>query len=282
MPYKLRPKTMHMMPTHFGPMSGPRQGPDGKLFAFSQDNRKVRKLAVSFLTNAEQLDALLPEGFEVAGEPVVTVSATYMTEIDWLAGRGYNTLGVTFEARYQGQRDRAVGPFLLVLWENLTDPILTGREQLGFSKIYCALPEPVVHGGETHCTASWLGFRFMDMKLTRMEEVGPTDSRPPVDPRPDGVLEGTLHYKYLPRTGEWGDADVAQAVLSPRHAPVNAPTMVWHGSGTVEFHRARWEDLPTQYTIVNAFHDLEIREYRDAGIEQSVGGRDLGDQRILV
>ena len=32
--------------------------------------------------------------------------------------------------------------FLVVLWENLTDPILTGREELGFSKIYCEIPEP--------------------------------------------------------------------------------------------------------------------------------------------
>ena len=58
-----------------------------------------------------------------------------------------------------------------MLWENLCDPILTGREQLGFSKIYCELPEPVALRGDTHCIASWLGFKFMDMKLTNMEQV---------------------------------------------------------------------------------------------------------------
>ena len=77
-----------------------------------------------------------------------------MTEIEWLAGRGYNTLGVTFPVVFQGKRDRAIGPFLLVLWENLADPILTGREQLGYSKIYCELRDPLVCRGATHVSAS--------------------------------------------------------------------------------------------------------------------------------
>ena len=55
----------------------------------------------------------------------------------------------------------------------------------------------------------------------------------------------------------------------------------WRGEGTVEFHKARWEDLPTQYNIVNAFHELEVKEWRGASIVKSVGGKDLSDQRIL-
>ena len=34
MTYPLNPELMYMMPTHFGPMCGPRQGPGGKKFAF--------------------------------------------------------------------------------------------------------------------------------------------------------------------------------------------------------------------------------------------------------
>jgi hypothetical protein len=279
MPYRLKPKTMYLMPTHFGPMSGPRQGPGGQIGAFSVDQRKSRTYAVSFLSERSQLEALAPPGFEVVGEPVVTVALTHMTEIDWLAGRGYSTLGVTFQARFNGTRDRATGPLLLVLWENLTDPILTGREQLGFSKIYCELPEPVIHGGETHCTASWLGFRFMDMRLTNMVEVeAPAEAL--AESPDDGSMKGTLHYKYVPKTGAWGEADAEYAVLSPLNPPLSQPTR-WQGEGSVTFHRARWEDLPTQYMIVNALSKLEVKEYRGASIEHRVGGRDLIDQRIL-
>ena len=281
MNYPLKPDLMYMMPTHFGPMSGPRQGPGGRKFAFEHDQRKVMNISVSFLTNAEQLKAFLPPGFELSGEPVVTVAETYMKEIDWLAGRGYNVLGVTFPVVFIGQKDRAIGPFLTVLWENLADPIITGREQLGFSKIYCELPEPVVYNGETHCTASWMGFRFLDIKLTNMKDVAPADFPPPVQHRTDDVLSGTIHYKYMPRTGEWGETDVAYVVLSPAPTNPTPPKSLLRGDGTVEFHKARWEDLPTQYMIVNAFNELEIKEYRGASIEHRVGGRSLSDQRIL-
>lgn len=281
MPYRMNPKLMYMMPTHFGPMAGPRQGPGGQISAFATDQRLSQSYTVRFLTRREQLDALLPEGFSVTGDPIVTVTQTHMTGIDWLAGRGYSTLGVTFPAQFDGTHDRARGPFLSVLWENLTDPILTGREQLGFSKIYCELPEPVTHAGRTCCTASWLGFRFMDMALTNMVESEGTDGSASANGQDDPYLQGTLHYKYIPHTGNWGEADVAYAVLSPTNPPVASPTGRWQGEGTVTFHQARWEDLPTQHMIVNALADLEITEYCGATIEHRVGGRDLSDQHML-
>ena len=97
MPYKFQPGKMYMMPTHFGPSMGPRQGPEGRTFE-CKDNPKTTSISVSFLTNREQLEELLPEGFEVGDEPVVSISASYMKEIEWLAGRGYNILGVSFSA----------------------------------------------------------------------------------------------------------------------------------------------------------------------------------------
>lgn len=277
MPYTFQPDRMYRMPTHFGPRTGPRQGPDGRTFA-CEDNPKSTSLAVSFLTDGEQLEGMLPPGFSLAGEPVVTVAVTYMTEIEWLAGRGYNTLGVSFPATFQGERDRATGTFLTVLWENLTDPILTGREELGFAKIYCELPPPAVVRNEWHATASWMGFRFLDIHaqgLTRQsqEEIAALAAAPTND--------GTLHYKYMPRTGEWGTADVAYACLTPAATPNRRVLERWVGDGSVDFHPARWEDMPTQYNIVNAFAGLAVREYRGAVLTKTVGGKDLSDQRIL-
>jgi hypothetical protein len=48
--------------------------------------------------------------------------------------------------------------------------------------------------------------------------------------------------------------------LTPAAALRNVQLEVWRGQGNVQFHRATWEDLPTQYTIVNAFQRLEIKE----------------------
>lgn len=281
MNYPLRKDLMYMMPTHFGPMCGPRQGPNGHKFKYAQDQRKSLTLSVSFLTNADQLEPLLPPGFSLFGEPVVTVFETFMKEIDWLAGRGYNVLGVNIPVEFRGEQDHAVGAFLLVLWENLTDPILTGREQLGFSKIYCELPEPLTHDGQTHCTASWLGFRFLDIRLQNMQEVPPGDAVGAPVSTPAGAVRGTLHYKYIPKTGEWGQEDVAYAVLTPEVSSSPPPDHAWRGDGSVEFHSARWEDLPTQYMIVNTFAGLEVLESRGATMERRTGGGDLQNQRIL-
>ena len=283
MPYRFEKGKIYRMPTHFGPGLGPRQGPDGRSFE-CKDNPKNTSISVSFLTEAKLLETLLPEYFSLVGEPVVTVSATYMTEIEWLAGRGYNTLGVSFPAAFRGGIDQAKGNFLTVLWENLTDPILTGREEIGFSKIYCELPEPRILQGTINCQASWMGFNFMDMSIRNLNRV--ELPQPASDIADSRELTGTLHYKYIPKTGglpsNWGQTDVAYAVLTPAYTPNRVVTEMWRGEGEVVFHHARWEDLPTQYNIVNTLSDLEILEYRDASITKTEGMKDLSDQRVLI
>jgi acetoacetate decarboxylase len=87
-------------------------------------------MSVTFHSDSEQLEELLPEGFTLRDNPRVTVTASYIKEIEWLAGRGYNTLGVNIPVTFRGEDDEVSGDFLTVLWENLTDPILTGREEL--------------------------------------------------------------------------------------------------------------------------------------------------------
>ena len=277
MPYSFQPDAMYRMPTHFGPRTGPRRGPDGRGFECI-DSPKSTSYSVSYLTHSEAAEALLPPGFALNGEAVVTISATYMKEIDWLAGRGYNTLGASLPVSYCGRKDNVSGSLLLVLWENLTDPILTGREELGFSKIYCELPEPVVYDGTNHCVGSWLGYRFLDLRLHDMTELTEQEIAA-LSEKAGG--DGTLHYKYVPRTGEWGTADAEYAVLTPAHTPNRRVLGMWQGQGTVAWHRARWEDMPTQYNIVNCLAELEILEYRGATIAQTIGGKDLSDQRIL-
>ncbi len=277
MPYPLNPDKMYRMPTHFGPSAGPRQGPDGRKFQ-CVDNPLGTAYSVSFLTESSQLEAFLPPGFSLDGEPVVTVSSNHMTEIEWLAGRGYNVLGVSFPARFDGERDRVRGSFLTVLWENLTDPILTGREEIGFSKIYCELPPPTKLRGDYHLIASWLGFKFLDMRIGDLRALSEAE----ISARQaSAASDGTLHYKYMPRTGDWGRHDIAYPVLTP--AGNSNLRVLEHrvGAGSVQFHRARWEDMPTQYNIVNAFADLEIREYRGASVTRTIGGKDISDQRML-
>ena len=277
MSYHFQADRMYRMPTHFGPRTGPRQGPDGRRFENS-DSPRTAQISVSFLSSPAQLEALLPPGFALDGEPVVTIAASYMTEIEWLAGRGYNTLGVSFPASFQGQEDDVSGHFLTVLWENLADPIITGREELGFAKIYCELPPPAVLNGDYRLAASWLGFQFLELEAANLRQQSAAEIDTFVQ---NQTGAGILHYKYMPRTGEWGTADSAYAVLTPAAAPNQKIQERWLGTGQVRWQPARWEDMPTQYNIVNRLAELEIREYRGASLVKTLGGKDLRDQRIL-
>lgn len=280
MTYRLRPKTMYMMPTHFGPMSGPRQDPNGNMGVFDNDDRDTESLSVSFLSRADQLEDMLPDRFCLVGDPVVTVTANYMTNIGWLAGRGYAILSVTFNAGFQGAKEYVEGPFMAVLWENMTEPILTGREQLGFSKIFCELPNPIRDNGVVNCKASWDGFQFFEMKISDLSTVKLSDQEQPASLPKNKQSQGTLHYKYIPRTGVWGEVDAEYTVLTPRDS---SRTIVDQsvGVGSVEFRPTTWDDMPTQCMIVNTLSRLEIVEYRAASIVRTKGARDLLNQRIV-
>lgn len=280
MGYHIEQGVMYMMPTHFGPMSGPRQGPDLKPFNHVA-SPKSTTYTVSFLTAADQLEALCPPGFAVADEPVVTIASVHMTEVEWLAGRGYNVLGVMFPVTYSGEQDRAAGPLLAVLWENLADPILTGREQIGFAKIYAEIPAPIIRGNETHLSASWLGFRFVDVAIRNLVAVPPANYPAPPEVARDGVALGMLHYKYIPGTGQDSAPDAEYAVLQPNGYSQARTTGLWRGEGSVQFHAASWEDLPTQYHIVNTLASLQIKEARGASLSTSIGGEDFSRQRRL-
>lgn len=275
MSYEFLPDRLYRMPTHFGPSLSPRQGPDGRRFDWSA--HEFDAISVYYLSQASALEALLPPGFSLHGEPVVTLSFAYLRNLPWLAGRGYNTLGVRIPARFTGKADMEIGSLSLVLWENMADPITTGREELGVAKIFCDIPEARLTGGRTICEASWQGFRFLELTLDDITAVDPKAER--LDPGPD-TGGNLLHYKYLPRTGSWGTADVAYATLSP---PVTSAVIkrAFKASGTFAYSEPRWEDMPTQFHIVKRLAGLPVVKMLGASMLTIGGQFDLYDQRAL-
>jgi hypothetical protein len=188
-------------------------------------------------------------------------------------------LGVRIPATFHGQKDKVNGSFLCVLWENLSDPILTGRDELGVPKIWCELPEPTEENGVTRLSASWLGFDFLELSVRDLVEL----SREQIVEKQKKAAgsAGDLHLKYIPKTGAWGEADACYVTHIPAATPNKKILREWSGNGALRIRHARWEDMPSQYNIVNALADLEIKEYREASITSTIGGKDLGDVRIL-
>ena len=264
------------MPTHFGPSCGPREGPGGTTFS-GETSHDMTAISVDFLSDREQLSALIPEdsGLRLDGEPIVSVVAGYMKNIDWLAGRAYNILAVYIPVVFEGQRDTAVGQFMIVIWENLTDPIITGREDLGAPKVFADLPDPIEHGGKLTCHASWMGYRFFDMSISNLRSKPLTNTSS--SPR---QVEGTIWYKYFPRTGDKNEPDARYVTLCPAAGPI-VEKSISYGEGDLKFHRADWTDMPTQHHIVSALAALKIIEFRGAVVRKTIGQGDLSDTRIL-
>ena len=264
-------KPQYRMPRVFGALPGPRNVPRDKWNLPNNQTNLV--IAVTVRTDAAALAELLPPGCSLDGDPLVTVSMTFMSNIGWLAGRGYAILNVGFriahESRSQG---RLTGIFTPVLWENLADPIMTGREELGFAKIYAEMPPPVVIGDSYSAIAAWQGFRFFEIEATDL-----VDSA--MEPAPP---TGSFHYKFIPRTGALGEADAAYLEYAPpnRLATGYGGLKIVRrltGKGRFRFHPARWEDVPFQYPIINALAALPALEMRGASVTSLAAEGAIGD-----
>ncbi len=93
--------------------------------------------------------------------------------------------------------------------------------------------------------------------------------------------QGLLYYKYIPKSGIWGTPDVEYPVLNPKGDTTLKVLQTWSGDGTITFHRPTWQEMPTQYMIVNALADLEVKKVIGTRVIKTLGGKDLSDVRIL-
>jgi hypothetical protein len=85
----------------------------------------------------EGLQSLLPEGYVVdpsVEQPTVLFEIVELRNLPWLAGRGYNTWGIYANDIIctRATDGHIKASYMLVLFESFTDPITTGREELGF------------------------------------------------------------------------------------------------------------------------------------------------------
>jgi hypothetical protein len=260
------------MPVEFGPSPGPRQRPDGGRYEFGDAPRTTA--TVRFRSEASALEKLLPAGCELDGPPVLTVQHAVLEQLEWLAGRSYSVLRVMFPVRFRGTRDDVRGPFLCVLWENRADPIITGREELGYPKLYCELPDKRVLRDETCYTAEWDGHQFLRMKLRGLK---PSTAPETAMPQADGVLT----HRYLPPLESSDYPTIDELVLSPTESAYARYESFAVGEGEVEFVRSTWEELPTMFHIINTLADLPQVGPGTASVARTRGSQDLRVQRVL-
>jgi hypothetical protein len=250
--HELDPHATHMMPAHFGPRP---QSPRATLWY-----RDVTSMSVAFLTDRDKLAAYLPGPFVVGEDPVVTITYACNRQVDWLAGHGYNMIAVNANAVFEGDKDRCAGHYTLIIWENLADPILTGRELQGIPKVYADIGDHSVIGGDWHACASHFGHRFLDIDVSGLRE--PTPEELAADDKHRPGRENPMAWRFLPGILGFGQS-VSEATTYPSESVID---QAWVGEGRAQWQHLTWEQNPTQFHIVNALADLPVLEWLPATV----------------
>lgn len=252
--FEFDPAGRYMMPAHFG---APKI--EGVPSGWYHD---VTTMNVSYLTDRERLAAYLPEPFAVADEALITVTYARSRKVDWLAGRGYNLISVNAAVDFNGEKDQLTGSFALVIWENLADPILSGRELTGIPKVFADIPDHTVTDGQWRCSASHFGSKILDLSIGSL--VAPTPEEIAAAQEAEAGKDNPMGWRYMPAVGGFGAA-LSEPTTFPSE---NVITEAYVGAGEIDWNHLTWEQNPTQFHIVNALADLPILEYRPAIVTQ--------------
>ncbi|GCB27430.1 3-hydroxybenzoate 6-hydroxylase 1 [Aspergillus awamori] len=278
------PHVYYRQPTAFGPMPGPRQDFRGHSRAAASANATFRTASIRFKTSRTLLKNLLPNNsYNFLGNGSIaqaTLSQTTLDGLDWLAGGGYNHLGLYIHGVQYTNADGQVteGSYLPVLFEDLADPIISGREELGFPKLFSTI-DIQKRDESYHVTAAWRGATWARLTLTGLCEAAP------VAPSDTSRL---LVHRYMPCVGSelkgTPEAEYAVFVDSAKEAEANPPKVkhVFKAkSASLEIDGLDWSQLPTLHHIVSRLAEVPVYEVVDARLVEGEGVMDISSARRI-
>jgi hypothetical protein len=267
------PRELFRMPVGFGRASSQRNHPVDKTGFVNPGLSPTFRVRVA--TDGERLERILPPGVVLRGEPQIQVSVSHVQEAYWLAGRDYRSMMVRVPVTVV-RGEPIDGYYYVVKWDSLPDLVMTAREDIGWPALWADVSLPIRTGPDSYAfNASWMGFRFFDMEITNLGE-------PLARPRDDAAASVQVTYKYIPVGYEPG-ADTGKLIVndlskywqdsaSVRDAQTGrnvGSVTTREGTGSFTFHRARWEDMPSQFHIVNGLAELPILRVLSAEANQS-------------
>jgi hypothetical protein len=283
-----KPDIWQRMPISFGPMPRPRQDVSGN--ARNGTEAIFTTASIKFRTSRTLLQNLFPTAAFKFSSPatnvLVTFSTTTLNNLSWLGGKGYSHFGLYIHGvEHIGENGETThGSFLSVLFENLADPIISGREELGMPKLWSELnvTPPSDENADWTMTAGWLGEQFCSFSLTSLVE--DTEST-----RTSDSGEDLMWYKYIPRSGQTGSdrkrhADAEHAVSLPKTEETireRRVEKVWKGTGSLSFDALDPKRLPTLHHIVERLAEIPIYEVLEAKIEKGRGVEDVRQTRQI-
>lgn len=263
------------MPLSFGPCAGPRQGFSGRARAGVTASAEYSTAFVTFKTRKSYLSSLLPSSdFKIksqGGWTTATFLVTRLMNLKWLGGRGYTHFGLYIHnvehtggilgRSIDAENDEKMGDYLPVLFENMADPIITGREELGFSKVFAALDEKRLNSSY-ELSASWENTGFCHIRLAGLEK---GESRAVV-PNPP-----LYHRKIISSSNEAGKVDVEYNTISNLTLAEGKMENTWSAKeAEISFTALKGRELedafPTLANIIDGLRRVEVEEIITSGI----------------
>ncbi|KAF4626548.1 hypothetical protein G7Y89_g11613 [Cudoniella acicularis] len=256
---------------------------------------KIKSMLDSRMTSRTLLNNLLPnDSFAFAAPGTVaeaTLTCTTLDKMEWLGGSGYDMTSLMLHGVRYTKKDGSsiLGSFLTLMFENLADPILSGREEAGFPKLFCDI-DVRDEKGSFEVSASWRGQQFGKLAWEDLKESEDPNHAPEPETSETQTQscaagkeiekeKGVFVYRYIPRVGERGKPDDEYVVLAP---PPNRPAVstaltrraVAQGA-RISFDARNWKELPTLHHTASRLAEIPVLEVVRAQIVESTGVDDL-------
>lgn len=277
------PQIYWRMPIAFGPMPGPRQTTSGVARQAVQST--FTTASIKFKTSRTVLQNLFPPGrsgyrFKSPGTVAyASFSQTTLGKMEWLGGSGYSHLGLYIHGvEYQKKNGEVIsGTYMPLLFESLTDPIVSGREELGMPKLYSSID---IHrrANSYRINAGWEGAIWGNFRWEDLKEIDPATQSGKISGEDD---DGILVYRYIPSVGRdnKGKAEAEYPVFVPyaEDMPQPKPKRVYQTTkASFKLDAMDWEALPTLHHIISRLAELPVYEVIGGKVVEGVGVPDVG------
>lgn len=287
-------KTLHIywrQPIAFGPMPGPRQDATG--VARKAEHSTFVTASIKFKTSKTLLQNLFPHGkerrqgwsFTTPGSVAfASFSQTTLHKMDWLGGGGYNHIGLYIHGVQYTKQDGSVvkGAYLPILFENLADPIVSGREELGIPKLYSSIDVHRRQDSSYFINTGWQGATWGRFRLTGLHETtgGGTTAGQTSGHVGGSSDEGILVYRYMPTVGKSHKGTAAEEY--PAYVPFSeekpSPQVqrTWTASAaSFDIDSMDWDALPTLHHVIDRLAEIPVYEIVEAKVVEGTGVPDV-------
>ena len=244
---KIDSSKIYLMPLIMGPIAD-REKLVGSVYG------EVQYLSLQYQTDPNAIQVLLPDCYQPSEKPIVTAMFGYYDSVDFMAGGGYCIATVLVAARFDGEKDHVEGDYVLVMCEDDTLPIISGREQLGIPKVYADISSvKTLPNGHLRCETSLWGHLVFGLDLEGLKKQNAlvrSVASKRINERP------LLGYKYIPSLDGPPDASYPTVLRSDTKLEE-----LWLGkSGQIFFGDAVEADIGVGKRIVDALKTLPMRE----------------------